>query len=97
MGNPLNCREKSAEYPLTRHFSDTVRGQHFTYGAHAKRQDSKMKFATVILNRLFRSQSDKQDAFESRLVTMGGEITRTRRPVKVSRPPLFVRQARQTA
>ncbi len=56
-----------------------------------------MKFATVILSRLFRSQSDKQDAFESRLVTMGSEVNRTRRPVKVSRPPLFVRQTRQTA
>ena len=56
-----------------------------------------MKLATAILSRLFRSQSDKQDAFESRLVTMGGEVNRTRRPVTNSRPPLFVRQARQTA
>jgi hypothetical protein len=62
-----------------------------------QRQDRKMKFATAILSRLFSSRSGKQDAFESRLVTLGGEINRTRRPVNNTRPPLFVRQARQTA
>jgi hypothetical protein len=62
-----------------------------------KRQDGKMKFATLIRSFLIRSESDKKDAFESRLVSMGGEINRTRRPVTNTRPPLFVRQARQTA
>lgn len=55
-----------------------------------------MKFATTIISRFLRSQSSKQDVFENRLVTMGSEITRTRRPVSNARPPLFVRQARQT-
>jgi hypothetical protein len=56
-----------------------------------------MKFATSILSRLFSSRTDKQDAFESRLVTLGSEVHRTRRPVSHARPPLFVRQTRQTA
>ncbi|MDI3336557.1 hypothetical protein QKW60_09075 [Defluviimonas aestuarii] len=56
-----------------------------------------MKLANAILSRLFRNRSDKQDAFESRLVTMGSEVNRTRRPVTTARPPLFVRQARQIA
>lgn len=56
-----------------------------------------MKLAAAILSRLFSGRSDRRDAFESRLVTMGSEAQRTRRPVATARPPLFVRQARQTA
>lgn len=56
-----------------------------------------MKIATIIISRFLRSRSSKPDAFENRLVTIGSEINRTRRPVTNARPPLFVRQARQTA